>query len=157
MEEHVFQEVINENLIMLELKGLTREEVILELTDLLHKNGVICSKVDFVEEVKKRESLGTTAIGMGIAIPHGKCGSVIKPAVAFGRSSSGISWESMDGDPVRMVFMLAVPESGAGNQHLQLLAMLSRKLIHDDFRKGLMEARDKNQLLSMLKSIFKGD
>lgn len=135
---------------------MTRDEVVSELTDLLYKNGVICSRADFINEVKKRENLSTTGIGMGIAIPHGKCGCVIKPAVAFGRSSSGISWDSMDGNPVHMVFLLAVPESGAGNQHLQLLAMLSRKLIHDDFREGLMAAREKTQLLSMLHSIFKG-
>lgn len=156
MESLILHDIINENLIKLSLDGSTREEVVSELTDLLYKNGVICSKADFIEEVKKRESLCTTAIGMGIAIPHGKCGNVIKPAVAFGRSSSGISWDSMDGNPVHMVFLLAVPESGAGNQHLQLLAMLSRKLMHDDFRKGLMAAKDKIQLLSMLHSIFKG-
>ncbi|MCF6097214.1 fructose PTS transporter subunit IIA [Thermovorax subterraneus] len=155
MESLILHDIINENLIKLSLEGLTRDEVIYELTDLLYQNGIISSKEIFVKEVKKRENLCTTGIGMGIAIPHGKCSCVIKPAVAFGRSTLGISWDTMDGNPVHMVFLLAVSESGAGNQHLQLLAMLSRKLMHDDFRKGLMAAKDKTQLLSMFKSIFR--
>ncbi|MFO7152104.1 MAG: fructose PTS transporter subunit IIA [Bacillota bacterium] len=148
------QDIINENLIELNLKGSTRDEIIDELADLLYQNGAVISKENFIKEVKKRENLCTTGIGMGIAIPHGKCSCVRKPAVAFGRSASGISWDTMDGKPVDMVFLLAVPESGAGDQHLQLLAMLSRKLMHEDFREGLRAAKDKAEILSMFRSIF---
>jgi fructose-specific phosphotransferase system IIA component len=155
MDEIAAEEMINKNLIKMDLKGITKEDAISELANLLYNNGNLKSIEEFLDEVKRRESLGTTGIGMGIAIPHGKCRAVTKPAVAFGKSSKGILWDSMDGNPVNLVFLLAVPDAGASNQHLQILAMLSRKLIHDEFREGLMKAKDEKELLEMLQSVFK--
>ncbi|NLZ53393.1 MAG: PTS transporter subunit EIIA [Thermoanaerobacteraceae bacterium] len=147
-------EIINENLIKMNLEGTSKDEVILELASLLYENGNLATIEDFLEEVKRRESLGTTGIGMGIAIPHGKCSSVIKPAVAFGKSSKDILWDSMDGNPINLVFLLAVPENCASNKHLQLLACLSRKLVHDDFREKLLKTQNEKELLEMLQSVF---
>ena len=148
--------IINENIVKMNLEGTTKEEVILELAKLMYANGNIESLEDYIEEVKRRESLGTTGIGMGIAIPHGKCSAVKKTAVAFGKSAKGISWDSMDGNPVNLVFLLAVPESSASNQHLQLLACLSRKLVYDDFRQQLLKTQNEKELLDMLQSVFEG-
>lgn len=104
----------------------------------------------FIEDVLSREQLTSTAIGFGVAIPHGKSACVDEVTVAFGRLDEGIEWESFDGEKVDLVFLLAIPEECKGDQHLKLIACLSRKLIHEEFRESLRAAQDVNEIMELL-------
>ena len=96
-----------------------------------------------------REKLGSTGIGDGIAIPHGKLAGLEEMVVAFGRSRSGIAFEAMDGKPVHLFFLLMAPENSAG-QHLKVLAKISRMLKDAGFRKNLLEAKTHDDLVRLI-------
>lgn len=97
----------------------------------------------------EREEKGTTGVGKGVAIPHVKSDAVKKPAVAFGRSKIGIDYGSMDEKLSHLFFLITVPEE-SHDKHLKLLAQLSRQLIHDDFRNNLLEAKNEDEVMSIL-------
>lgn len=146
--------LINSNLIKLDIKKENKKEVIKELANLIKSENRLNNYDDYIKEVFNREGLVSTGIGYGIAIPHGKCNAVKIPTVAFGRVSSEIEWGSLDDKPVKIVFLLAVPESSASNDHLRILAALSRKLMYEEFRSKLLEIRDKQELLKLLSEVL---
>lgn len=148
--------VVDKNLIKLELEGNTKEEIIRELASIIEgEDRLNCCEI-YIEEVLAREEVCSTGIGFGIAIPHCKSKVVKTPTVAFGRKSEGVEWEALDGQPVSMVFALAVPEEGASDEHLKILALLSRKLMDEEFRGKLMEAKDEEEILDLLNIVFNG-
>lgn len=104
---------------------------------------------NYVEDVKKREAISTTGIGDGVAIPHAKSSWVKKPTVVVGKSSKGIEWESLDDEPVNMVFLIAVPE-GEGNEHLKILQVLAVSLMDDEFKEKIEKANDKKVIEELL-------
>jgi PTS system nitrogen regulatory IIA component len=97
----------------------------------------------------EREKLGSTGIGDGIAIPHGKMSGLNDLMISFGRSKDGIDFNAMDGKPVHLFFLLMAPENSAG-QHLKILAKLSRMLKDTNFRKKLMSAKSKDELYKII-------
>lgn len=147
-------EIINEKLIKLNINSNNKEEVIKELARLIDGEERLNNFNEYVEEVLKREELSTTGIGFGVAIPHGKTKAVKVPTVVFGRTESGIEWQSLDEKPVHMVFLLAVPEEAASNAHLKILAALSRKLMNEDFRQNILEISNEKKLMQSLEEIF---
>lgn len=146
--------IMNEKLIKLGIDSDNKEGTIKELAKLIDNEGRLNDFDEYVKEVLKREELSTTGIGFGVAIPHGKTNAVKVPTVAFGRIESGIEWQSLDEKPVYMVFLLAVPEEAASNAHLKILAALSRKLIHDEFRNNLLEINDEEKLIESLEEVL---
>ena len=148
------KEIINKNLIKLDLKGNNKEEIIKELSELIKNDGRLNDYDAYIEEVFSREKLTTTGLGYGIAIPHGKCDAVNIPSVAFGKVKKGVDWASLDEKPVYLVFLLAVPKEAESNQHLKILAALSRKLVDDEFRQELMDVESGDRLLEILSGIF---
>jgi len=146
--------IINQNLIKLKLDGNSKEEIINELAIKINEEGRLNNLNDYLDEVLRRESLSTTGIGFGVAIPHGKTKAVITPTVAFGRSKHGVEWESLDDQPVYMVFLLAVPEEAASNTHLKILAALSRKLMNEEFRQSLLTVENEEELMTILEDVF---
>ncbi len=144
-------DIITDETIVLDTAKTTQDGVIDELVQRLVKNKSITNAADFKEAIYAREKESTTGIGMGIAIPHGKSSAVIKPTLAFARSTAGVDWHSLDNEPAQLIFMIAVPENSQGDMHLKILQRLSRKLMDDQFRQDLLKAPDKkavNQLLS---------
>lgn len=101
--------------------------------------------------LKEREELGTTGIGDGVAIPHGKLDSLEQIAVVAGRSREGLDFESLDFKPCHIFFLVLAPEQVAG-MHLRILAHISRLLKDDSFRKAFMEAEGQDELWKLLKS-----
>ncbi|CAA7600103.1 protein-Npi-phosphohistidine-sugar phosphotransferase [Acididesulfobacillus acetoxydans] len=146
-------QLVRTELMDLNLKATDRTSVIRELTQLLDKEGCLFSQDGFLQDVFKREETGNTAVGFGVAIPHGKSPAVKEAAVVFGRSEAGIDWEAFDGSPVHTVFLLAVPDQQASNEHLKILAMLSRALINEEFRQELSEAKTKAEILGILEKV----
>lgn len=128
-----------------ELSAGTKRDVLIELakvipaTDLSHD-------FDYVINVLlEREKLGTTGIGDGIAIPHGKVSGLNDLIMSFGRSRSGIDFNAMDGKPVHLFFLLLAPENSAG-QHLKALAKISRMLKDVSFRQRLLQAASSEEI-----------
>ncbi|SFS97896.1 PTS system, fructose-specific IIC component/PTS system, nitrogen regulatory IIA component [Marininema halotolerans] len=143
-------DLLTEDLMILELDGSNREEVMEELLNRLDDAQVLSDRETFKKDLYEREEHGSTGIGFGIAIPHGKSDGVKEPRVAFGRKRTGIDWNSIDGDPATLVFMIAVPKEQAGDDHLRILQALSRKLIDDEFREELLAADSKDKVTELI-------
>jgi PTS system nitrogen regulatory IIA component len=133
------KDILDEKMMVFDLKATTKEEVLKELVSILKKNGVIDDEEGFLNIVKRREEEFSTGIGYGIAIPHGKSDLVKKPSVVFGKSKKGVDYNSMDGKPAYIFFLIAVPEN-SDDLHLKVLAELSRSLMHEEVRKMLEKA-----------------
>jgi len=142
--------LLSKETIHLSLEAGTKEECIAQMADSLAKTGVLSNKDQFVEAVIQREAVGSTGVGFGFAIPHGKSAGVAQPGLAFARLTQPLDWQSIDGQDVNMLFMIAVPEEKAGNEHLQILAALSRKLIHEEFRNRLAQAQSAEEIMDIL-------
>lgn len=148
-------DLIGPKAVCADLKGKSKEEVIKELVDILintsglekkHKNKAF-------EVLMAREALGSTAIGQGIAIPHGKCDCVKKLVGCIGISKEGINFDSLDGEPAHIFFLLLAPVDSAG-PHLKALARISR-LLKDKFIRDSLRSVENEKL--MLKIIQQED
>ena len=146
-------DIINEQLIDINLQGTTRDDIIDEMINKLDANGVLDSKTAFKEAIFAREALSSTGIGANIAIPHGKSNAVKRPAVVFGLQQAGVDWNSLDGTDAKIIFMIAVPEKSAGDAHLKILQMLSRKLMDDTFRENLLAVTTVEEAYQLLDTI----
>lgn len=93
---------------------------------------------------------GSTGIGFGIAIPLGKSASSLVSKEAFAKKERGIDWNCLDGEPAKLIFMIAVPEESAGNEHFKRLQLLSRKLMNDEFSQNLLKVQSKEEVLKLL-------
>lgn len=140
--------------IKLELSASSKMEVIEELIDMLYGAERITNKDKFKKAILKREKQSTTGIGEGVAIPHAKNKYVKEPTIAFGYSKDGIDYESMDGNPAHLFFMIAVPEAGE-NLHLQALGKLARMLTHEDFILGLQSSKTSEEVIELINKIDK--
>lgn len=134
------------------IKSQTKEDVIRELVELLVRAGSIKEKDvnRLVQILLKRESLGSTGIGQGVAIPHGKADCVTGLVGAFGVSRAGVNFDSLDGELVYLFFLLVAPEDSAG-PHLKALARISRLLKEKHFRDALRQAKDDKTLLKIIR------
>lgn len=146
-------DITNEKLIDIQLSSTTRDDVIDEMINKLDAEGILESKASFKEAIFAREAQSSTGIGANIAIPHGKSNAVKRPAVVFGLQQSGVDWNSIDGTPAKIIFMIAVPEQSAGDAHLKILQMLSRKLMDDDFRNNLLAVSTVEEAYQLLDTI----
>ncbi len=135
------KDILSKDNILPCLAATTKEAVIDEMAGLLAANFPALQKNDVIRILMEREQLGSTGIGNGVAIPHGKLGSISQIITAFGRSIEGISFASHDGKPAHLFFILLAPENAA-SLHLKALARLSRLLKDPPFRNKLMEAKD---------------
>lgn len=145
------QDFLCQDAITAELKSTSKKEVIAELVDLLVTAGEIEKKVKtkLITVLMAREVLGSTAIGQGIAIPHGKCENITKLHAALGVSKAGIDFDSLDGEPAHIFFLLVAPVDSAG-PHLKALARISRFLKDKFYRDNLRNAKDVKSILSLL-------
>jgi PTS system nitrogen regulatory IIA component len=140
---------LNKKAIIVNLKAGDKEGVIRELVDYLVKAGAIKNKEEIVKTLLARETLGSTGIGQGIGIPHGKSSSVKELVAAFGISQRGVNFDSLDGEPVYIFFLLIAPEESAG-PHLKALARISRMLKDRYFRERLRKAADEKEVISII-------
>lgn len=143
-------DVISEKLINLDIVAHSKKEAFEKLGSLLRDDGRLNDFNGYIDNVMQRESLATTGIGFGIAIPHGKTDAVNRVSVAIGRLTEPLEWQSLDGKKVQMIFLLAVPEKSKGDDHLRILSGLSRKLIHKDFREQLFQAGNESEVVRLI-------
>jgi PTS system fructose-specific IIC component len=144
-------QLLTKKTIHLNIEGNQKETTIDQLVDILYTAGKISNKEEYKTAILKREEQSTTGIGEGIAIPHAKVAAVKEAAIAFGKSVTGVDYESLDGQPAHLFFMIAAPE-GANNTHLEALARLSGMLMNEDVRKELLNATTADQVLSIIDS-----
>ena len=132
-----------------ELRGRTKKQVLEELIDTLVLNKPGIDRERLMKVLLERERLGSTGIGDGIAIPHGKLKDMDELVLSFGRSTEGIDFESMDGKPVHLFFLLVAPESCSGI-HLRALARIARLLKNGTVRKRLGKVDNREEIFSII-------
>lgn len=142
-------DILAKEAIVTELRGKTKKEVLEELTDALLENKPQLDRSRLIEILMERERLGSTGIGDGIAIPHGKLEDLDQLALSFGRSTQGVDFESMDGKPVHLFFLLVAPENCAGI-HLRALAKIARLLKNNTVRKRLGSVSSRDEIYSVI-------
>jgi fructose-specific phosphotransferase system IIA component len=139
---------LDPGLIDLHLKGTSKEQVLANLVGLLADRGKIQRREALLESLMEREGLGSTGIGHGVAIPHGRCRDLTKPAIAFARSEQEVDFDSIDGLPTRIFFLLVAPENGS-NEHLHLLAKIARLMRDSATREKLLAMDSTEQVLDL--------
>lgn len=143
-------DILPEALVVPALQGQTKEAVLRELAERLAAVYPEVSAERLVDVLWERERLGSTAIGDGIAIPHGKLPGLKGVLAAFGRHPQGVDFESLDGKPTKLFFVLVAPEDSVG-LHLKALARVSRLLKEQSFRNQLMAAPDRQTLYEIIR------
>jgi nitrogen PTS system EIIA component len=143
-------DILSADLVIPNLKGTTKDAVLRELASGLAANHPEIRLDQLLAVLAERERLGSTAIGDGIAIPHGKLAGVRKILGAFGRHPAGVDFESLDGNPTHLFFVLVAPEDSA-SLHLKALARVSRLLKDTGFRERLLRAQDANEIYQLIK------
>ncbi|MCT3074689.1 PTS fructose transporter subunit IIC [Leuconostoc citreum] len=141
-------ELLVPEVMILDLKAKTKQAAFEEMINRLYEAGRITDKKVFLEGILARESQTTTGLGDGIAMPHAKNSAVKMPTVAFARSTAGVDYQAMDGQPVHLLFMIAVP-ANANNTHLEALASLSRYLLQDGFMDKLKQATTPDDVVNL--------
>lgn len=144
------EDLVTEDLVITNLKGKNKEQVMREMAKLMSREDILSDPEAYLESVRRRELECSTGIGYGIAIPHGKSTAVKKSSIAIGKTE-GLEWQSLDGHPVCIVFMIAVPKERAGDEHLKILQQLSRKLLRNDFRDRLKRAKTAEEIVKVMK------
>jgi len=142
-------DVLPKEAILADLKAQDKEGILAELVAPV--SGITgISQQDLVRVLMDRERLGSTGIGGGVGIPHGKLKELESLVLGFGLSRKGVDFESMDSRPTHIFFLLVTPENSTG-LHLKLLARISKILKHDPFRERLLNAADNEEIYSIIK------
>jgi fructose-specific phosphotransferase system IIA component len=143
-------DLITPALVTVDLGATDRRAAIDELAQLLEADGRVTDRSGYVDAVWAREQeTGGTGMESGIAIPHAKTPAVTSPAIAFGRSASGVDFGAEDGTPSDLIFLIAAPE-GADDLHVRVLSRIARKLIHESFRTSLREADSSQAVVDII-------
>ena len=142
---------LSKKAIITDLKSTKKEDILRELVDALIAAGDVEKRFrnKLIDALMARETLGSTAIGQGVGIPHAKSDSVKKLVAAFGLSSKGVDFDSLDGEPVYIFFLLFAPADSAG-PHLKALARVSRLLKDKYFRDSLRQCRDEKSVIKII-------
>lgn len=138
-------DLLRKDIMIMDLQAKEKESAIDEMITSLKAHGVIDDFDAFKEAILKREAQTSTGLGDGIAMPHAKVHTVKAPTVLFAKSKSGVDFDSLDGQPTYLIFMIAVPD-GAEDTHLKTLAALSRQLIDPDFVQQLKEVKTPDEV-----------
>jgi PTS system nitrogen regulatory IIA component len=140
-----FSDIITQDSVIPELQAIDKKGVLEELAQAICTHAPAVDKSDLVRILLEREKLGSTGIGEGVAIPHGKISSLSQPMISFGRSKKGLDFDSMDAQPAYLFFLLVAPENSAG-LHLKTLAKIAKVMKNRAFRKKLMEAKTREEI-----------
>ena len=143
-------DILAEEALVADLGGKTKDEVIVELARVVATHHPEINHARLVGALEERERLNSTALGEGVAIPHGKMPGLKRVVAAFGRSRAGVDFSSLDGKPTHLFFLLVAPEDSAG-AHLKALARISRLLKDESFRARLMQAGDAASIYGVIR------
>ena len=151
MENHELSSLFEENLFIPSLEARSREEALTELVDLLASQNRIKDKEILLEMLRQRESLGSTGIGKGIAIPHGRTLAAPQLVIVFGKSDRGIQFDAIDKKPVHLIFMIVAPYQDRQNLYLVVLGKLAELLRKKKVRDGLLNVSTFEEFKDVIK------
>ena len=141
---------LDKNCVIVGMKSRTKKESIKELLMKLKENGYIKNEKELLETVMEREKLGSTGIGQGIAVPHAKSDQIENLVAALGISKVGVDFDSLDGEPVNIIFLVLAPTKSVG-LHLKALAKIARLLKDRVFRNALKDAKTPEEVIDLIK------
>jgi PTS system fructose-specific IIC component len=142
-------ELLPRTAVILELAAREKEAVIKELAAPLIQAGFVTDETQFVNAILRRENLESTGIGFGVAIPHARTNAAVTTVLAFGRSSAGVDFSSLDGKPSHLIFLIASPET-MKREYIWTLAKLSSLLRRDEVRTGLLKAETVDEVYALI-------
>jgi len=142
-------DILDLNNIIISLRAGNKNTAIEELAGVITDSCPSLKKDELIKVLLERERLGSTGIGDGVAIPHGKVPGISDPVISFGRSLDGLDFDSMDGQPVHLFFLLVAPEDSA-NIHLKALAKIAKILKNISFRNQLIEAKTREEIYKII-------
>ncbi|HIU51976.1 MAG TPA: PTS sugar transporter subunit IIA [Candidatus Merdicola faecigallinarum] len=142
-------DLLSRDAVELNVSAGSKNEIIQKMVDLMDKTGNISDKKEYERLVFEREKEGTTGVGEGIAIPHGKSDCVKRPGLAAAVVPNGVEFDSLDGKPVNLIFLIAAPNT-KDNVHLDVLSRLSTLLMDLDFKNKLVQAKTKEEFLRLI-------
>jgi len=143
-------DILNEQVVQTNLQGTTKDEVINAMVDLAATQDRVVDKEKLREAIFEREKIMSTGVGSGFAIPHGKTDAVTDIVAAFAVTAQPIDYQSLDDQPVRLVFLLVGRDNMVG-PHIKLLSRISRLMNKEEFRKRLLEAASPKEILEIFK------
>ncbi len=143
-------EYLRKEACILKLEAKNKKGVICEIAEKLTLTKKIKDKSSFIEDVLKREKLGSTGIGNNVAIPHARTESVKDVVVGFGKIDQGIDFKALDGEKVNLVFLMGANPKQL-NLYLRILAEISKLLMNSGFRQSLLDAEDPERVISTIK------
>lgn len=142
---------MQEDLVILNIFADSKENIIKKLIAPIIDKDIAGSEKTLTKAILDREKLGSTAIGNGVAIPHAKHSSVREKAIVFGRAEKGCDFDSIDGKPVNLFFLIVSPDTEPG-PHLKMLARISKLLQEDEFRESLLTLSTAHQIIEYIKA-----
>ena len=142
-------DLLSKESVALGRKAASKQDVLQQMVDLMDASGKLSDKELYLKAVEAREEEGTTGVGDGIAIPHGRCAGVKEAGLAAMTVDGGVDYEALDGNPVDLAFLIAAPES-SGNVHLEILSKLATMLMDEKFVKDLRNAKDADEFLKVI-------
>ena len=151
------QEILNKDFIQYQTNYKTKEEVFENIASLAVQQGMATDKEPVVKGLFRREEESTTGFFDGFAIPHTKVKEIKQAGIVIIVNESGIEWNSMDGNPAKFFISILIPEAEGGSTHLQVLAAISRMLMHEEVRQALLEANGAEEIYTILKSHLEGN
>ena len=146
--------LINKNCIVFDIRG-DKKDVIHRLAVELGKAGTITDTEEFYKDVLAREAISPTFVGFDMGLPHGKTDHVLEASVCFGRAAEPVIWNEESGETADLIILIACPLAEAGDTHMKILANLSRKLMHEEFRESLRNS-DEEQVYQILTEVLEG-
>lgn len=145
-------EVLKKENILFDETSTTQTEAFKEIANFAKERGYVTSAEEYFKGLTGREAEATTGFKDGIAIPHCKNETVIKPGMFLVKFKNDIEWNTLDGQPVKVAFGLTIPQEGA-QEHLKLLSLIARKMIDDEFRNGILSENNPDKLTEIIDEI----
>ena len=142
-------DLLSKESVLLNVDVKDKDECLVKLVDLMDSSGKILDKKSYLDAVHEREKEGTTGVGNGIAIPHGRCKGVKEPGLAAMTIPSGVEYNALDSKPVDLAFLIAAPE-GSGSMHLEILSKLATMLMDEEFVSNLKKAKTVEEFLKVI-------
>ncbi len=139
-------DLIKEDRVILNLTSVRKKDVIKEMAEHFYKLGLVDDVNKFINKILERESIESTGIGEGVAIPHARCDSVKVLSVVFAHSEQGVDFESIDGKPVHLIFMIGAPQD-VKKEYLQTIAKIARLLKTRNYKEELLKARTVKEIM----------
>ena len=143
-------DILDEKVVVPNLPGNTKEDIIDALINLVSQSSKVLDKEKVRTAIFEREKIMSTGVGNGFAIPHGKCDAVLDIVAAFAITEEPIDYESLDEQPVRLIFLLIGKDSMVG-PHIKLLSRISRLMNKEDFRNRLLETKTPQEIIAAFK------